>query len=193
MCARFSLILSPQQFQLLFGVELEDEPRRPEFFPTDPVPVVLDQRGTRQAELMRWGLIPPWAEDAKEGAKRINARAETLAEKPSFREPLRERGCVLPATCFYEWPGKVKHAVSLESGEPFAFAGLWEEWRGQRTCTLITCEPNDQMRAIHHRMPVLLRLDQIHDWLKPEPDLSLLKPFEGPLKIEPIPRQETLF
>jgi putative SOS response-associated peptidase YedK len=127
---------------------------------------------------MRWGLVPAWAKDPKIGSKLINARAETLAEKPAFRRLLGTRRCLIPADSFYEWAaqsdGKRRPMrVTLSSGEPFAFAGLWDVWTPPeggpplRTCTIITTTPNALMATIHHRMPVILTSQAEAAWLDP--------------------------
>jgi putative SOS response-associated peptidase YedK len=141
--------------------------------PTQTV-VTVTSDGARQIEQMRWGLIPKWAKDASIGAKMINARAETLSEKPAFREAFKRRRCLIPADGFYEWQtlGKRKQAwhVKLQSGEPFAFAGLWEQWTAPegepvRTCTIVTTTPNELMSQFHHRMPVILHPADEATWL----------------------------
>jgi putative SOS response-associated peptidase YedK len=123
---------------------------------------------------MRWGLIPKWAKDAAIASKLINARAETLSEKPAFREAFKRRRCLIPADGFYEWQtlGKRKQAwhVKLQSGEPFAFAGLWDQWTAPdgapvRTCTIVTTTPNELMSQFHHRMPVILHPADEATWL----------------------------
>jgi putative SOS response-associated peptidase YedK len=135
--------------------------------------------GERHLEMLRWGLIPSWAKEESIGARMINARAETLAEKASFKRLLHNRRCVVVADGFYEWaqqPGtksKTPMYITLKNHEPFAFAGLWDSWRtasGQqlRTCTIITTEPNALMATIHNRMPALLRPDTLASWLDSE-------------------------
>ena len=124
--------------------------------------------GDWEAGFMRWGLIPHWAKDPKIGSRMINARAETVAEKPSFRNALRRRRCLVLADGFYEWrrDGKTKTPmrIVMRSGEPFAFAGLWETWKDPDgtvipSCTIITTTPNDLLSPIHNRMPVILPKD----------------------------------
>ena len=129
---------------------------------------------------MRWGLIPFWAKDAKIGYRMINARGETVAEKPSFRTALRKRRCLILADGFYEWQklgGKQKRPmrITLKSGEPFAFAGLWETWKNPegetvKSCTIITTSANDYLRPIHDRMPVILPPEMESFWLDKEID-----------------------
>ncbi|HEV2126667.1 MAG TPA: SOS response-associated peptidase [Chloroflexota bacterium] len=159
--------------------------------PTQLVVTVTDD-GARQIEPMRWGLIPHWAKDPKIGNKLINARAETLAEKPSFREALKKRRCLIPADGFYEWHNvggkKQPLRIVLKDRQPFAFTGLWDEWRpldgspAVRTCTIITCAPNELMAQVHHRMPVILPPEREAAWLDPRETntdalLSLLVPY----------------
>ena len=129
---------------------------------------------SRRAGYMRWGLIPPWTKDLSTGRPLINARAETVAERPAFRNALRRRRCLVLADGFYEWQrvGRAKRPmrVVMRSGEPFAFAGLWERWRNSDgqvipSCTIITTEANDLLRPIHARMPVILPRGQEGLWL----------------------------
>jgi putative SOS response-associated peptidase YedK len=204
MCGRFTLTAEPGVVARRFGApptqgggstprsSVEDAPSY-NIAPTQTVVTVTDD-GARHLEAMRWGLIPSWAKDPKMGSRLINARAETLAEKPAFREALRRRRCLIPADGFYEWvavPGRKSKQpmhVRLRSGEPFAFAGLWDEWRppeggpAVRTCTIVTTTPNELMATLHHRMPVILDPDTEGLWLDPtivDPDrlLSRLAPY----------------
>jgi putative SOS response-associated peptidase YedK len=154
------------------------------------VPVVANN-GDQQIEFFRWGLIPFWAEDPAIGNRMINARSETLAEKPSFRAAYRRRRCLVLADGFYEWrkePGsrsKTPYLVRMASGEPFAFAGLWEAWRPDDTpvlsCTIITTRPNELVAPIHNRMPVILPREAYDLWLDPgEKRPAELDPLLGP-------------
>lgn len=146
--------------------------------PTQDVVVVRmgpeDKR--RELSMMRWGLVPPWAKDMAIGARLINARAETVAEKPSFRAAYRRQRCLIPADGFYEWqkrPGGAKqpYRITLKDQQPFAFAGLWERWdkasdrRPVHSCVIITTEANDVLRPIHGRMPVILDAADHDTWL----------------------------
>ena len=148
-------------------------------------------RATRKLVMLRWGLIPSWAKDPKIGNQCINAKAETVAEKPSFRSAFKKRRCLIVATGFYEWQiqGRTKQPIwiGLRSHHPFAFAGLWERWtpaEGEplETCTIITTEPNDLMAPIHNRMPVILAPTAYDQWIDPtlqhiEPLKALLRPY----------------
>jgi putative SOS response-associated peptidase YedK len=139
----------------------------------------------------RWGLIPSWAKDPSIGNRMFNARAETIAEKPSFKNAFQKRRCLIPVDGFYEWQklGKVKKPLrfSLQSGEPFGLAGLYETWispekESIHTCTIITTEPNDLLRSIHDRMPVIVAKKQEAAWIDPDNHnqkelLSILKPY----------------
>ena len=160
--------------------------------PTQEVPAVVagNGGGERRLEMLRWGLIPSWADDPGIGARMINARSETVAEKPSFRPAFKERRCLIPADGFYEWQktngGKQPHYIRMKNGRPFAFAGLWESWKGDgneiRSCTILTTNPNDIAGEIHNRMPVILPPEGYEVWLDPdvrETDqlLSLLAPY----------------
>ena len=134
-----------------------------------------DQEGERELVMLRWGLVPFWAKDPSIGNRMINARAETVAEKPSYRNAYRHRRCIVLADGFYEWlrrgDTKTPYFISLASGGPFALAGLWENWTDKetgeslQTTTLITTDANDFMAQLHHRMPVVLEACTATDWL----------------------------
>ena len=172
-----------------FG-EMEPDAPRYNIAPAQPVDVVTES-SPRVLERMRWGLVPSWAKDPSIGSRMINARAETLVEKPSFRFALTRRRCLVPADGFYEWKkqGKTKQPLHIrrKDGEIFAFAGLWDEWTSPggsplHSCTIITVEPNALMAAIHNRMPAILRREDEAAWpnapgaTAPEL-LSLLAPY----------------
>ncbi len=147
--------------------------------------------GRREFAMQRWGLVPDWAKDAKLGYSTFNARAEEAARKPAFREALKKRRCLVPADAFYEWQkidAKTKQpfAIALKSGEPFAFAGLWESWQPAQgppleTFTILTTSPNEIMKPIHNRLPAILEPDDYARWLAPgdpeKPPMELLRPF----------------
>jgi putative SOS response-associated peptidase YedK len=151
---------------------------------------------------VRWGLVPSWARDLKIGYKMINARAETVAEKPAYRAAFQRRRCLVVADGFYEWSpmdGKQPYWIGLPDHGPLAFAGLWEHWDDQATgehiesCTIIVTDANQQMSAIHNRMPVILPRTTWNEWLDPnlhtpEPLQELLVPYEGELLTYPVSR-----
>jgi len=148
---------------------------------------------------MRWGLVPSWARDAKSGPPMINARAETIATKPSFRTAFKKRRCLIPADGFYEWKriegAKVKqpYHIRLANDRPFAFAGLWESRRGEEgdrleSCTIITCEPNTLTAGLHDRMPVILPADLYGPWL--DPAIEDADALQGML--QPYPAEEMM-
>ena len=175
MCGRYSLIADIQELARQFefdGSGFDNSPRY-NVAPTQSV-LTVTHREERQAEQMRWGLIPSWAKDASIGNRMINARGETVAQKPSFRNALQRRRCLVLADGFYEWQkaGKAKRPmrIVLKSGAPFAFAGLWESWRSPegetvRSCTIVTTAANDLLQPIHERMPVILPRELEDFWL----------------------------
>ncbi len=160
--------------------------------PTQPVPVIAND-GQQRLDFFTWGLIPSWAKDPKMGSRMINARAETVAEKPAYRAAYRRRRCLILADGFYEWrkepgsSGKTPMYIRLKSGDPFALAGLWERWQSPHgdeilSCTIITTTPNSLLATIHDRMPVILPPDAYDEWLDPgekQPQAlnHLLKPY----------------
>ena len=176
MCGRYSLIASIAELESRFGFDGADAAYSPSYnvAPTQGVLTVAAESEGRLAMRMRWGLIPSWAKEASIGGRMINARAETVAEKPSFRTALRRRRCLVLADGFYEWrrtsAGKRPMRITMTSGEPFAFPGLWETWRDPQdetvtSCTIITTVANDLLRPIHDRMPVILQREQEDLWL----------------------------
>jgi putative SOS response-associated peptidase YedK len=197
MCGRFALIVDASVLADVFDV---DPPRelKPRFniAPTQMIPIIRIGSGTpRECAMVRWGLVPSWAKDEKIGARMINARGETVAEKPSFRSAVKDRRCLIPASGFYEWvtteSGKQPHYIHFEDDRPFAFAGLWERWsKGEGgpldTCTIITTTPNERIADLHDRMPVILPPDRYDEWLRREPlaadrlrDILVPHPAEG--------------
>jgi putative SOS response-associated peptidase YedK len=179
MCGRFTLASPGTVVAELFG--LDGVPNlRPRFniAPTQAVAVVRDEGGTRRLAELRWGLIPSWAKDPAIGNKLINARSETLAEKPAFRGAFRSRRCLVVADGFYEWAKtgtrKQPWYFQLSDGRPFGFAGLWERWLpagGEpiETCTIVTTEANELLAPVHDRMPVILDQSSFSAWLGSEP------------------------
>ena len=194
MCGRFALTVDPADLQDAFPEFTFPAQATPRFniAPSQPV-LALPNDATNKADLFVWGLIPSWAKDPTIGNRLINARAETLAEKPSFRSAYKYHRCLIFADGFFEWqaqPGsknKVPHLIRLKSGKPFAFAGLWEHWQSHdgseiKSATIITTTPNELMASIHNRMPVILPSHAYAQWLDPLPlfpvDLnSLLVPY----------------
>ena len=174
MCGRYTLTTPPDVLARAFCVpSVPPLPPRYNVAPTQPV-LIVRKAANREAVLARWGLIPSWSSDAAIGNRLINARAETVADKPSFRAAFRQRRCLVPATGLYEWQkqGKYKqpYHVRRKDGEPFAFAGLWERWQepgGEPidSCTILTTEANDLMRSLHDRMPVILDPRSYDRWL----------------------------
>jgi len=179
MCGRFTLRASPEAVREAFQLPLLPEltPRH-NLAPTQPVAAMLRSKGESERRLVwfRWGLIPSWAQDPKVGQRMINARSETLLEKPSFRGPVRHRRCLVLADGFYEWQqtgdGKSPIYIRRRDCEPFAFAGLWDRWeKGDEpiaSCTVLTTEPNALVAGYHHRMPVILNPEDYDTWLDPD-------------------------
>ena len=195
MCGRFTLSASPTSLTDTFpGFELPDQlTPRYNITPTQDVAVVANNNPGK-IDLFRWGLIPSWAKDPTIGNRMINARSETLSQKPSFRTAYRRWRCLILADGYYEWrkePGggaKTPFYIRMASEKPFAFAGLWEQWQPSRdadavlSCTILTCPPNEMLEQIHHRMPVILDYDAYDLWLEPnnQPPAEmnhLLKPY----------------
>jgi putative SOS response-associated peptidase YedK len=216
MCGRFTLATPADDLQQAFpGFAFPDEmPLRYNIAPSLEVALVPNN-GENRVQHFRWGLVPPWAKDPKIGNRMINARSETLAEKPSFRTAFRKRRCLILADGFYEWrkhPGvsaKTPVYIRLQSGKSFAFAGLWESWKQPDdppllSCTIITTEPNALVEKIHSRMPVILPPGAYDQWLDPaeqQPDrlADLLKPYpDSEMTAYPVstlvnnPRADTL-
>lgn len=204
MCGRFSLS-DISQLRTRFGLKLNQEfPTDDDFAtvlipryniaPTQIIPAIIN-RGSNELAMFRWGLIPAWAKDAAIGPKMINARAETIAEKPSFRTALQRRRCLIPADGFYEWQkvGRTKqpYRIILKGCELFGFAGLWDTWNAPtgeliNSCTIITTTPNELMEPLHNRMPVIMPRELEQIWLDQgitdqEMLKDLLKPYPAEL------------
>lgn len=191
MCGRYVLSQIDALVQR-FGVSADLPTTTPRYnvAPTQTMPVVV-KHSPNQLVLMRWGLIPSWAKEGKTEQTMINARAETLAQKPTFRRLLSSQRCLVPASGFYEWQqaagGKVPHYISLKDEPLFAFAGLYDRWTDPQgtevySYTIITTAPNALMASIHNRMPAILRRDEEELWLNPDETesdrlLPLLKPY----------------
>lgn len=204
MCGRYTLTVGPEQLQQAYpNLSIPPEmPRRYNIAPTQPVAVIPND-GRDRLDFYIWGLIPSWAKDPSIGSRMINARAETLTEKPAFRAAFRRRRCLIPADGFYEWkpePGgkrKTPMLIRMKSGEPFAFGGLWETWNAPDgsqvlSCTIITTEPNALMQSIHNRMPLILPPSAHAAWLQPgeasaDHLLALLRPHPAePMEAYPV-------
>jgi putative SOS response-associated peptidase YedK len=180
MCGRYLIISSPDAIKRFFLYpELPNFPARYNVAPTQPVPIVRLFEGKRQFALVRWGLIPSWVKDPKGFSLLINARGESVTDKPAFRNAMKRRRCLFPADGFYEWMEaggkKVPFAVRPKAGGPIAFAGLWECWMGPNgeeleTAAIITTDANNALRDIHHRMPVVIPPDAFDFWLDPNVD-----------------------
>lgn len=192
MCGRFTLVTDPDKLILRFHIEVIpfEWQVRYNIAPGQNIPAIIEDRGQRRIGQLKWGLVPSWASDAKGGSKMINARAETLTEKPAFRRLLERKRCLIPADGFYEWQqgpnSKRPMRIMMRSGEPFAFAGLYDTWTsadGQKlhTCTIITTQPNSVVADIHDRMPVILKRENEPFWLDRERyDAALLQSFLVP-------------
>ncbi len=177
MCGRFAFYSPTEATAALFRVSAVPEVKpRYNIAPTQDIAAVrVGADDSRELTMLRWGLVPFWAKEPSIGNRMINARAETVAEKPSFRAAYRHRRCLILADGFYEWrkeaDGKTPYYISLASGEPFAFAGLWEDWHAKdtgevlQTTAIITTAANEFMHQLHHRMPVVLQIDTADRWL----------------------------
>lgn len=178
MCGRFVQSQAAEKYAEFLGVdEIRIDPLPPSYnvAPTDNVYAVAEHEGERLLGSFRWGLLPFWAKDRKMAARNINARSETAATKPAFKESLAKRRCLIPADGFYEWQvkekGKLPHYIFNKDGSPLVFAGLWSSWKdpesGERlkTCTILTGDPNELVAPIHDRMPVALAEHLWGPWL----------------------------
>jgi len=180
MCGRFTLTIDPNHLQEAFPWAdfPEDLSPRYNIAPSQPI-AVIPNTGDNTVSMYKWGLIPSWSKDPAIGDRMINARAESLAEKPSFRNAYRRRRCLILADGFYEWKqnpslkSKQPVYIRIKSERPFAFAGLWEIWKSPdgseiRSCTIITTQPNSLLEPIHNRMPVILPPNAYNLWLASE-------------------------
>jgi putative SOS response-associated peptidase YedK len=196
-CGRFTLVASSDELARLFGFETADGPAlepRYNIAPTQLVAVVRQDHGRRALVQLRWGLIPAWTRDRAIGHSPINARAETVAEKPAFRAAFKARRCLIPATGFYEWQatgGKHKQLFHFRrrDGLPFAFVGLWERWPGAggepvETCAILTTKANAVVRPVPDRMPVILAPGDFAAWLAPRTSAAELLPLLRPYPAE---------
>ncbi len=191
MCGRFSLTTPLEGLRALFGFEeLPNLAPRSNIAPTQSVAAIRqDEEGGRHLAALRWGLVPAWAKDLSIGARMINARGETLAEKPAFRAAFKQRRCLIAADGFYEWQtlgkgAKQPYRIEFSGRPPFAFAGLWERWRDPaaadresqvESCTIVTVAANETLRPLHDRMPVILAPEDFSGWLAPGSDPATLQ------------------
>ena len=212
MCGRYTLAQGEKIVEAIPNVTIREELRdigRWNIAPAQDILAVANiapsgRPGTLEVQRMRWGLVPSWAKDASLGNKMINARAETLAEKPAFRKALQRRRCAIPADGFYEWRKnpdgtKTPMYIRLKNGRGFAFAGLWDIWESPDgplvTCTIITTPPNALVAPIHNRMPAILSPETVSQWLDPHPRdaaemFSCLKPYPADeMEMYPVSRQ----
>ena len=180
MCGRYLITSAPEAFRRLFRYREEpDFPPRYNVAPTQPVPIVRMVEGKRQFALVRWGLIPSWVKDPRAFSLLINARGESVNEKPAFKNAMKRRRCLFPADGFYEWERKGErkrpYFVRLKSGQPMAFAGLWESWMGpngeeMETAAIVTTTASSSIAHVHDRMPVIVAPEAFDFWLDPNVD-----------------------
>ncbi len=198
MCGRYSLTADASAIQELFpflSIPVNLQPRF-NIAPSQPVATILND-GRQTLDYFKWGLVPSWAKDPEIGNRLINAKAETLAEKPSFRNAFKYHRCLILADGFYEWAktngGKTPIYIRLASQKPFAFAGLWDIWHATdgselRSCTIITTSANSLVEKFHNRMPVILPADKMMEWINPEPG----KPEQLSKLLNPYPAEEMI-
>lgn len=194
MCGRFTTQADPQALAALFGAAFQAEGLKTSYnvAPLQKVPVVLKEDGARVLRAFQWGLVPSWAKEPSIGNRLINARGETLAEKPAFRQAFRKRRCLILADGFFEWKAgpsrKVPHFIRVSGREVFAFAGIWERWQAAEgepllSCAIVTTAANAFMAPLHARMPVILPAEAEDLWLDPtaagEALAALLVPYAG--------------
>ena len=197
MCGRYTIIASPEVLRALFGYEEQPNfPPRYNVAPTQPIAIVRLIDGKRHFALVRWGLLPSWVKDPKAFSLLINARGESVIEKPAFRAAMKRRRCLIPADGFYEWKAmsaqkgarKQPYFIRQKSAAPFAFAGLWETWTGPNgeeleTAAIVTTSANKTLEPIHNRMPVVIAPEQFDLWL----DNSNEDPTVAAVLIRPAP------
>ena len=182
MCGRFARYSLSRELERYFNAHPAAFEIQPNYnvAPAQEIPVIIQQEGERHIKKRHWGLVPFWAKDISIGSRMINARVETVTSKPAFRTALKQRRCLVPANGFYEWKGKAgskqPYFFHLPSGEPFAFAGLWEAWESKgapsapdpyKSCTIITTDASEAVKDIHNRMPLILKPEAYEEWLDP--------------------------
>ncbi len=183
MCGRFMLNSDAAEIVAEFEIEpVAGVQPRYNIAPSQPVLIIRDEEHGRTAAEVRWGLIPSWSRNPKIGNRLINARSETVAEKPAFRAAFRRRRCLVPAGGYYEWQarpgGKQPYFIYAAAGGCFGIAGLWERWQRDdqviESCTLLTCDANRRLSEVHNRMPVVVRRDDYNLWLDAAAEPSVL-------------------
>lgn len=198
MCGRFSNRTSEEKIKKEFKVEeVPYFEARYNIAPTQKILGIRQESGEREATTFKWGLVPSWAKDTSMGARLINARSETVAEKPAFRAPFKHRRCIVPADGYYEWQKTVErkqpYYFTMRGERPFGFAGLWDRWKNPEgevleTCTILTTEANETASDIHDRMPVILSASDYDLWLDEDVrKLDLLKEM-----LRPYPSEEMI-
>ena len=202
MCGRFVITSAPEALRQVFSyIEQPNFPARYNIAPTQPVPVVIVENGFRHFRLMRWGLLPSWVKDPRKFTLLINARAETVQEKPAFKNAIRRRRCLIPADGYYEWQNrgerKQPYFIHPRAGGPMGFAGLAETWMGPNgeevdTVAIITAEASTGMSVLHHRVPVTIAPDHFGQWLDCSSDSAsdvmtmLAAPADGTFAWHPV-------
>ncbi|MDD2443267.1 MAG: SOS response-associated peptidase [Desulfotomaculaceae bacterium] len=201
MCGRFTLAADINKLAAVFYLRENIFSHTPRYniAPGQEIAVITKNPGGREISLMKWGLIPHWAKDKRTGYKMINARAETIDNKPAFKGPFLHRRCLIPADGFYDWKKlngeKEPIYITLPGRTLFAFAGIWNCWAAPGgeavyTCSIITTPSNEYIRAIHDRMPVILDREQEHQaWLEMDEPVSLkkmLRPYQGKMTVYPV-------
>ena len=178
MCGRFTLHTPESRLRKVFNLE-NSEPLglhpRYNIAPSQQVPIIRDIESGREIIMARWGLVPHWSNEAKAKYSTINARIDTVAEKPSYRTPFKHRRCIIPADGFYEWKvvdgRKVPHHIRMRDGDVFALAGLWDHWEGEgeslESCSIIVMPANDVMKPLHERMPAIIAPAHYDLWMDP--------------------------
>ena len=202
MCGRFALYGSAENIAEKFAIEQTFFPIIPRYnIAPSQVIAAVTQSQERELRPLKWGLVPSWVKNPAFGNRMINARAESLKDKPSFKRAFRARRCIIPASGYYEWKKtfsgtKTPYYIQLQNKELFAMAGLQEEWTGAtkevlHTCAIVTTEANDSAATVHNRMPAILSADEVEQWLNPDSSnvdslLELLHPYKGKLRIHPV-------
>lgn len=197
MCGRYTLLRDEVEILKEFGIDHSIESFTPSYniAPGQNVLAIINSGRGKRAGYLKWGLVPSWANDEKIGYKMINARSETVHQKPSFKKLVKRKRCLIIADSFYEWKKsdqeKQPKRIELADRKLFTFAGLWDKWqdvdRNLFTCTILTKEANDFMQDIHHRMPIILPKDKEDEWISPnEMDLSTAHEFLQSIQVEDL-------